>query len=134
MDFETEKTYHTDAFTRRMEETNAAYERVLAILHAGISVTWTDSNCLILNSASLKQSGEYRKVLRALWPDIRFKFNKWSPYVDTVILCWSSDKYNIDVWVHTTVADDPTKNTKCKFKRVESESFALVCDTEAANE
>lgn len=94
------------------------------------------SDCMgkiILHCSSMKDMGAKKHKLRKLFPDIRFEFSKWSPYENKVILQWIDTRYMIALWVETTVEDDPTRkpNQPCKFIKLQSESYQLVCSKES---
>lgn len=123
--------YLDNSFIDHLDKANMLYEICKKILPEwpDVVILWSFEQ-IVISCDSLKHSGKCRGVLRKLFPDIKFTFHKWCPYNDTVILGFTSDVYRIEVQVRTTVEDDPTRNTKCKFKREVKETFSLVCDTE----
>lgn len=118
-------------FRAHVEKANALYEnwRKILPLFPSMVPVWNYDKAII-EFDSMKEAGNCRKILRDIFPDIKFSFSKWSPYNDVVMISFRSSEYGIDVWVRTTVKDDPTINTKCKFKLMQKEEYRLVCDTE----
>ena len=75
-------------------------------------------------------AGEMKARLKKLLPEIKdFQFKKWCPHDNKVILCWGTLNDQINIWVETTIEDDPTDkpDNKCKFVAIETKCYRLEC-------